>query len=177
MNEFITYGIFVIYNLILIGGTFFAIKKYNDIVYKLNLIKEEQVMSGSYINEYLAKQKNLINSVNGDNGIAETVKKLDTFYINYDMDEFGDRLKWMEKIVEGLDGIDAESKIQEHDELLDQLDIRDINDTISNLASEEYVNQEIEDLHTYINEQCERIDYLEQIFGGFKNILNEKEEF
>jgi GTP cyclohydrolase III len=93
------------------------------------------------------------------------------------MDEFGDRLKWMEKIVEGLDGIDAESKIQEHDELLDQLDIRDINDTISNLASEEYVNQEIEDLHTYINEQCERIDYLEQIFGGFKNILNEKEEF
>ena len=174
MNEFITYGIFVIYNLILIGGTFFAIKKYRGIIFKLNLIKEEQVMSGSYINEYLAKQKNLINR---DNGIAETVKKLDEFYTDYELNEFGDKFKWMEKIVEGLDGVDAESKIQEHDELLDELDIRDINDTISNLASEEYVNQEIEDLHTYINEQCERIDYLERIFGGFKNILNEKEEF
>lgn len=183
-NEYITYGIFIIYNLCLVFGIIFAFKKYKDIVCECDLIKKEQVMSGSYINEYLTKQKKLADSVNDIknmyndyeiNRVVENVKRLDEFYRDYELNEFGGKFKWMEDIVSKLECIDAASKVEEHEEILDRLDIQDINDTISELASEEYVNRELEDLQCYINEQSDRIDWLEKIIGGFRNILNDKD--
>lgn len=184
-NEYVTYGVFIVYNIILIFGTAFAFRKYNDIIRECDLIKKEQDTNASYIDSYIVKQqKKITDSVNDIknmyndyeiNRVVENVKRLDEFYRDYELNEFGDKLKWMENIISKLENIDAAEKIEEHEELLDQLDIRDINDTISNLASEEYVNSELEDLQCNINEQSDRIDWLEKIIGGFRNVLNDKD--
>lgn len=183
-NEYITYGVFILYNFILIFGAAFAFRKYNDIILECGLIKKELVTNGSYIDDYVAKQKKLTDSVNDIknmyndyeiNRVVEIVKRLDKFYTDYELEEFGDKFKWMEDIISKLENIDAAEKIEIHEELLDQLDIRDINDTIAELASEEYVNRELEDLQCNINEQSDRIDWIEKIIGGCRNVLNDKD--
>ena len=177
MNEYITYGIFIIYNVFLIGIYFHLLRQYTinknkfrD--YEISILSLQDVLKND-IREDLKNLKTCIRDYEL-NDVIETVKQLKQFYTDYELNEFGDKFKWVEDIVTKLDNVDAANKIEELEDVLDELDIRDLNNTISELVSEEYVNSEIQDLQSNINDNSDRIDQLEKIIGGFKTVLDEE---